>query len=97
MPARRRYADGEQARIFLQCSTQQKALLVDAAERSGCDLTTLILSHALIGAARVPGVSAGEAPLIINGSVGAKLRARAAEQGVPPERLVEMLLIAGGT
>ncbi len=94
MAAKRRYTDGE--RINLQCSREQKSQLVEAAQRAGCDLTTLILSHALAGAARTAGAAPGDTPVIINGAVGTKLRARAAEQGVPPERMLEMLLIAMG-
>jgi len=96
MPPARRIADEDKARVSLVCSRQQKALLVSAAERAGCDLNTLILTHALAGASRSAGAEPGQAPVIINGAVGAKVRARASEQGVPPERLVEMLLIAQG-
>lgn len=91
----RRIAEEDKARVSLMCSRQQKALLVSAAERAGCDLNTLILTHAIAGASRALGAT-GEAPVIINGTVGAKLRERSAEQGVPPDRLVEMLLIAQG-
>lgn len=92
----RRIAEEDKARVSLMCSRQQKALLVSAAERAGCDLNTLILTHAISGASKSLGNAAGEAPVIINGTVGAKLRERAAEQGVPPERLIDMLLIATG-
>lgn len=91
----RRIAEEDKARVSLMCSRQQKALLVSAAERAGCDLNTLILTHAIAGASRSIG-AAGEAPVIINGTVGAKLLARSAEHGVSPDRLVEMLLIAQG-
>lgn len=92
----RRMAAEDKARVFLTCSRQQKAILVSAAERAGCDLNTLILTHALAGAAKASGTAAGESPVIVNGAVGAKLRERSAAQGVAPERLVEMLLIAQG-
>jgi len=92
----RRIAEDDKARVSLVCSRQQKALLVSAAERAGCDLNTLILTHALAGAARSAGAELEQTPVFVNGAVGARLRARAAEQGVQPERLVEMLLIAHG-
>lgn len=96
MPPARRISAEDKARASLVCSRQQKAIILDAAKRAGCDLNTFVLTHALAGAARSAGSDPVASPVIINGAVGAKLRARAAEQGVPPERLVEMLLIAQG-
>lgn len=98
MPAPRRVAREDQARTSLQCSRQQKAILVDAAKRAGCDLNTLILTHALAGVGRQTGAApTDDSPVIINGRVGAALRARAQEQGVTLDRVLEMLLLAGGS
>ncbi len=96
MPPAKRSAPEDRARVSLTCTKQQKAILVEASKRASCDLNTLILTHALAGAAKSTGLTDAEAPVIINGEVGAKLRERAAAQGVPPERLLHMLLIAEG-
>lgn len=88
-------------RVGVICSKQQKALLEAAAKRAGTDLGTLILTYALRGLGALAAADHGpqelaDAPVIINGRVGAALRARATEQGVPPDRMLELMLVAEG-
>lgn len=90
-------------RASVICSKQQKLILEEAAAARGTDLSTMLLAFALNGLGafgtadkKTIGALAGEIPVIINGEVGATLRARAAKHGVPPERMLELLLGAGG-
>ena len=85
-------------RASVICSRQQKIILEEAAAARGTDLSTMLLAFALngLGAIGDKKKSPHEIPVIINGKVGATLRAKAAEQGVPPERMLELLLGAGG-
>lgn len=88
-------------RVGVICSKQQKLLMEAAAAARGTDLSTMMLTYALsglgvLGAADRGESAVGNVPVIINGTVGATLRARAAAQGVPPDRMLELLLGAGG-
>jgi hypothetical protein len=100
MPPRKRIDAENRTRIPVVCSKQQKLMLEAAAVRSGCDLSTLILTYTLrgIGALGVTEVvgEASDAPVIVNGTIGARLRARAIEQGVQPDRMLELLLVSEG-
>lgn len=87
-------------RVSVICSTQQKELMEAAAVERGTDLSTMLLTYALSGMGVLAAADRGKKavenlPVLINGSVGAKLRARAEQQGVPPERMLELLLGAG--
>lgn len=100
MPPRKRIDADSRDRININCSKQQKVLLEKAAERSGADLSTLMVGYALRGIGALGAADRGEEsavmPVIVNDKVGAALRARAAEHGVPPDRMLELLLMAEG-
>jgi len=89
-------------RVGVNCSKQQKTLMEAAAVERGTDVGTLMLTYTLNGIGVLAAADTGKAdgkvdvPVIINGTVGATLRARAAAMGVPPERILELLLGAGG-
>lgn len=99
MSGKKRFDASSRKRIAVICSDQQKLLIEEAAKRLGCDASSLILSYTLrgIGALAADGKAKVEAaPVIVNGKIGARLRERADQQGVPPERMLELLLVGGG-
>lgn len=93
--SRAKEIDGK-TRVVITCSARQKELIDAAAKRSGCASSLLALTYTLRAIAAPNGHGPAEdpeAPLILPGRLGAIVRQRATEQGVTPERALEMMLV----
>lgn len=98
-PRKRTEIPQSKTRINVCCSTQQKVMFERAAKRIDCDVSTMMIAYTVKGIG-VLGAADGEVesdlPVVVNGKLGASLRAAAAAQGVPVDRMLELLLVAEG-
>lgn len=84
--------NGRGPRLQIPVTDRLRQTLREAAERTGSDLNTWVLAHA-VKAART---SVDGSPLIINADLAHRLRVFADRCDVTPERAVEMLLVSHG-
>lgn len=91
----RKVDPANKTRIQIVCSRQQREIIEAVATGAGTDLSTWVLAHSLRAASQQAAVSEVSAPLVVAGRVADQLRALANKQGVPPDKLLEQLLILG--
>ena len=88
-------APAAKPRLQIQVTEQQKAMIVDAAQRSGSDINAWVVAQAMRAVAIKP--RPGEsAPLVISGPVADRVRMIAEQQGISTDRVVEQLLLSYG-
>jgi CTP:molybdopterin cytidylyltransferase MocA len=85
------HAAGRAQRLQIPVSEKQRAAIVEAAKAAASDVNTLALAYIMRGVvSQVSGV-----PIVLSGKVADRARELAADQGVTPDRVVELLLIGG--
>lgn len=78
-------------RLVISCSTAQKVLIEQGAQRADSDASSWALAHLMT---KVSGKQDG-APMVVNRALADRLRAAARRQGVEPDALLDQMLLAG--